>query len=412
MPRQSSKINLVVIPFHDWKKCEHEGFRTRDAHFMEEFGKHPLVDKLLVINRPTSLAESLLLRKSWTVRNGTTLSSTTTFCLSQVREKTFTFDIRVPDFIQPLLLQRKWIPTAFGKQSVVKGVKNALDILGMEQDFSLFISAPLFVPLVKQLSPHIFAFDAQDNLLKQALYKDVPNLADYYEYCMQKADILSANSAETTRWLSRNRNDPQHIANGVSPEVFNATKKFSEPSDIVKIAHPRVGYAGKMQEMFDVQLMCSVAEQLPDVNFVFIGQQLNQQWMQPLWQYSNVFYLGDKSYDLLPAYLSSFDICIIPYRLEAQHGGDPIKFYEYLAMGKPIVTTNIGGVGNFRDYPQVRITDLPEQFVANLDFFLSQLKNEKIILTKELPSETFWKSKADTIIQKISTLASSTPIKR
>ena len=178
MPRQSSKINLVVIPFHDWKKCEHEGFRTRDAHFMEEFGKHPLVDKLLVINRPTSLAESLLLRKSWTVRNGTTLSSTTTFCLSQVREKTFTFDIRVPDFIQPLLLQRKWIPTAFGKQSVVKGVKNALDILGMEQDFSLFISAPLFVPLVKQLSPHIFAFDAQDNLLKQPLYKDVPNLAD------------------------------------------------------------------------------------------------------------------------------------------------------------------------------------------------------------------------------------------
>lgn len=400
-------MNLVVIPFHDWKKCEREGFRTRDAHFMEEFGRHPQVEKLLVINRPTSLAEQLLLHKQWHVVGGTLVSSTAIMRLSQVDNKVYTCDIRVPDLLQPLLLRRKWLPKAYGMPPVVKGVRNALHTLGMAQNFALFISAPLFVPLVKHLSPKVFAFDAQDNLLKASLYKDTPGLIDYYDFCIQKANIISANSAETRHWLAQRRTDAQLIANGVSPEVFDPCRSYTTPADIAEIAHPRIGYAGKMQEMFDVKLMCMVAERLPHVNFVFIGQQLNRQWMQPLWRYPNVFYLGDKRYDSLPGYLASFDICIIPYRPEAQHGGDPIKFYEYLAMGKPIVTTNIGGVGEFRAYPQVYIADLPEQFEGGLEFFLQKLHNHESIEMSVLPTEVFWRTKADLLIQKMSDFAYS-----
>ena len=400
-------MNLVIIPFHDWKKCEHEGFRTRDAHFMEEFGRHPQVEKLLVIDRPTSLAETLLLGKNWSVLHGTAVASASGRRISQVGDKTFTCDIRVPDLIQPLLLRRKWIPQAYGMPRVVAGVRDALETLGMAQSFALFISAPLFVPLVKHLSPQVFAFDAQDNLLKSSLYKDMPHLSAYYDFCIRTADVISANSAETTRWLSQQRSDPQHIANGVSPEVFDPQKQYATPADLTAIARPRVGYAGKMQEMFDVKLMCGMAESLPAENFVFIGQQLNRQWMKPLWRYPNVFYLGDKQYDLLPSYIASFDICMIPYRPEAQHGGDPIKFYEYLAMGKPIVTTDIGGVGEFRQYPQVCIADSPAQFKAGLEYFLQKLRGHDAIATKALPKEVFWRTKADTIVQKIAHIVGS-----
>jgi teichuronic acid biosynthesis glycosyltransferase TuaH len=287
----------------------------------------------------------------------------------------------------------------------VTSVQETLKQLGMAENFALFISAPLFVPLVKHLSPRVLAFDAQDNLLKASLYKDLPHLSDYYQFCIQRADLLLANSAETTNWLAQQRVDAQHIANGVSPTMFDAHKSYPIPADLARIAHPRVGYAGKMQEMFDVKLMCMLAEHLPHVNFVFFGQQLNRQWMRPLWSYPNVFYLGDKQYESLPSYIAGLDICIIPYRPEAQHGGDPIKFYEYLAMGKPIITTNIGGVGEFREYPQVCIADTPEQFEAGLTSFLHKLSSHTPIELKALPSKTFWSTKADQIVQQITALA-------
>ena len=63
-------INVVMIPFHDYKKWKEEGFRTRDAHVCEHFSENGEVNKILVINRPTSLAEVMLKQKDWRTQNG------------------------------------------------------------------------------------------------------------------------------------------------------------------------------------------------------------------------------------------------------------------------------------------------------------------------------------------------------
>ncbi len=80
-------INLVVIPFHDWKKCEREGFRTRDAHFMQEFEKHPDVDKILVIDRPTSISEMMLLRRNIYPKTGELINKGDGYYLTKINEK-------------------------------------------------------------------------------------------------------------------------------------------------------------------------------------------------------------------------------------------------------------------------------------------------------------------------------------
>ena len=167
------------------------------------------------------------------------------------------------------------------------------------------------------------------------------------------------------------------------------------------ISSPIVGYAGKMQEMFDVSLMARAVSELADVNFVFIGQELNSNWMKPLWQYPNTYYLGDKPYPQLPQYLAAFDICIIPYNEERQHGVDPIKFYEYLAMDKPIVTTDIGGVGVFQDFPQVWVAQNSDEFLHGLHYFTNQVRDKSAIPRSRFPEKYLWRTKVDKIVETI-----------
>jgi len=162
-------MNLVVIPFHDWKKCEREGFRTRDAHLMQEFSKHPFVDNLLIINRPISLSEIILFRRNWRIKKGKLLAKKNGIYLSQVAPKTFTLDIIIPEIIRPIMMRRNWVPYIFNHSKVVKAVSFALDYLNMEHNYALFMSAPLFVPLIKNISPKVWGMDAQDNLLKHAI---------------------------------------------------------------------------------------------------------------------------------------------------------------------------------------------------------------------------------------------------
>jgi glycosyltransferase involved in cell wall biosynthesis len=394
-------MNLVVIPFHDWKKCEREGFRTRDAHFMQEFAKHPLVDKLLIINRPISLAEITLMRRNWRPREGTIVFQENDVCVSQVSANTYTLDILVREFIKPLRMKRNWIPYIFGQAKVVKAVKMALSRLEMETDYALFMSAPHFATLIEHLAPPVFAFDAQDNLLKHAFYRDIPDLEACYQFCLDRADFISANSHETTEWFRQQRPDAIHISNGVDDEIFSSDRSYNKPADMKSISTPIVGYAGKMQEMFDRSLMDRVVSELVDVSFVFIGQELNPNWMKSLWRHPNTHYLGDKPYSQLPQYLAAFDICIIPYNKERQHGVDPIKFYEYLAMGKPIVTTDIGNVSAFREFPQVRIVQTSDEFLHGLQHFINQVRDKIVIPRSGLPEEFLWRTKVDNIVEAI-----------
>ena len=399
-------MKLVMIPFHDWKKCEREGFRTRDAHLMQEFGKHPRVEKMLVINRPVSLSEIVLFRRNWRVRHGRRLIRKHNLCISQGVKKgaddhIFNLDMIVPEIIRPILMRRHWTPYIFGQNQILKAVSWALEYLNMEQNYALFISAPLFTPLVEKLHPTVFAADAQDNFLKLESYRNTPHLEQYYQFWRNHADMLISNARETTRWLWQSRPDAECIPNGADVTFFKRDASYDIPEDMQFVKRPIVGFAGKMQEMLDVELLQRLIETMPEVSFVFIGQLLNRRWVKSLWRYPNVHYLGDKPYSQLPQYLAAFDVCIIPYSQKRQHGVDPIKFYEYLAMGKPVVTTLVGDVARYANHPQVRIGKTNDAFIQGVKYFLEKIRRNDHPVMGSLPEQCSWKIKADYIIQKI-----------
>jgi len=397
-----------MIPFHDWKKCEREGFRTRDAHFMQEFIKHPDIDTLLIINRPISFSEIVLFRRRVYAQHSKLIARCGSAYLCQIEDRVYTLDVVIPEIIRPLMMRRRWTSYIFGQPRVLEAVRFALRYLKIETSYHLFMSAPLFVPLAQQLKPRALILDAQDNLLKHALYRNVPHLSDYYAYCQRHADLLFTNSSQNAAWLGQQRPDVTYIPNGVDGEMFRPGLSHSMPADLQAIPRPIVGYAGKMQEMLDIELIEQMARRFPHVTFVFIGQQLNTRWVKHLWSLPNVCYLGDKQYSTLPSYLNAFDICMIPYHPERQHGGDPIKFYEYLAMGKPIVTTNIGGVSAFSDYPQVHVARDHQDFLAGLATFVEHVQERRPVAIQPLPQECLWSSKAARILQAIKSVQEET----
>ena len=92
---------------------------------------------------------------------------------------------------------------------------------------------------------------------------------------------------------------------------------------------------------------------------------------------------------------------MIPYSVERQHNNDPIKFYEYLAMGKPVVTTRIGGVGAFAHYPQVKIVADGVDFIAAVKYYLELIEKGNKLSPQSLPDSVLWSAKADQMVQLI-----------
>jgi glycosyltransferase involved in cell wall biosynthesis len=342
-----------------------------------------------------------LYRRNLKVKNGELIFKRNGAYLSKINEKVYVLDTFIAEIFKPLIMKRNWTSYIFGQKKVLKSFITALEYLGIKEDYSLFISQPLFVPLVKRLNPKVFVFDALDNLLKHAMYKNVKGLRENYQYCLEHADLIYTNSKETTKWFSQTRPDAVHIPNGVDSSVFNILKSLPLPKDMVGINSPIVGYAGKTQEIFDIDLVEKAISEMPDTNFVFIGQKLNPKWTEKLWHYPNAHYLGDKHYRLLPQYLYNFDVCIIPIKISRQHGGEPIKLYEYLAMGKPVVTTRVSGSDTFANFPQVMIADSPDEFIDGLNYFIEKIKSDQKIELKPIPEFCLWKNKATRIVNDI-----------
>ncbi len=114
-----------------------------------------------------------------------------------------------------------------------------------------------------------------------------------------------------------------------------------DPLDQASIPHPRAGFYGVLDERFDLKLIAEAARLKPAIQFVFIGPVVK---IDPadLPKAPNIHYLGAKSYDELPAYLAGWDVALIPFALNAStYFISPTKTPEYLAAGKPVVSTAI-----------------------------------------------------------------------
>lgn len=132
------------------------------------------------------------------------------------------------------------------------------------------------------------------------------------------------------------------LPNGVNFEHFykTVTDELEVPEDMKEIKHPIMGFVGMLQECIDYDKIEEIAKERPDWSVVLVGKPLPGVNLDYLREYKNIHFLGMKKYDELPAYLKCFDVCLNAFRSgDLSRHVSPLKFYEYLATGKPVVST-------------------------------------------------------------------------
>lgn len=395
-------MDLVVIPFHDWKKCEQEGFRTRDAHFILELSKRTDVDQILVVDRPVSLPEILLKRYDWKVANGEVLYRHNNVQLTHVAPKIFVLDIlELTDIIRPIRLRKRWWADVLNRARIHTEIRRASDYLNIS-DYGLLVFTPLAYGLIDKLKEDYLLFFAVDNWLLHPQMQQVKEevKAGYQKFSLH-ADAIITTSESLKELFEPNNSNVHFIANGVTPELFTR-ESINIPQDMRHISGPIVGYAGKIQERLDVELLQYLIKKLSHINFVFIGQMISPGHFSPLQGHSNVYYLGDKPYSVLPDYLATFDVCIVPHvQSDFTASMSPLKLFEYLAAHKPVVTTSSMGLELDKNW--IFVSSDATDFLDGIQFFLQNKPEAPFVV----PVEWTWKAKTEEVVTMIKSIRST-----
>ncbi len=140
------------------------------------------------------------------------------------------------------------------------------------------------------------------------------------------------------------------IQNGVDTEAFRARAAVGRPHDLPSTG-PIVGFVGALYEWIDFALIRAVCQRLPHVMFVFVGPHDGRGDVERIRDLSNVRLLGPRPYHAVPAYVAGFDVCWAPFTADAiSRAANPVKLYEYLALGKPVVATPIADIDTFEGH--------------------------------------------------------------
>ncbi len=169
--------------------------------------------------------------------------------------------------------------------------------------------------------------------------------------------------------------------------------------DIINVKKPIIGYYGAIAEWFDTDIIDYIAKTKPEWNIVLIGLTLGSD-TDRLKVYPNVFMLGEKPYEELTEYLYWFDVCLIPFKLcDLILSTNPVKFFEYLSSGKPVVSSDLPELRPYQELFYMAKTK--EQFVEKIEMALKEDDKEIIDRRIEFARNNDWEHRIADILSYI-----------
>ncbi|MGZ3849477.1 MAG: glycosyltransferase [Flavisolibacter sp.] len=222
---------------------------------------------------------------------------------------------------------------------------------------------PMALPFTEHLTPELVIYDCMDEL--SAFKFAPPELTTREKDLFKKADLVFTGGHSIYESKKNSHHNIHPFPSSIDKHHFGAARSVKkDPPDQEAIPHPRFGFFGVVDERFDIELLDKVAYARPGWHFVILGPIVK---IDPatLPRHSNIHYLGGKKYEELPSYIAGWDVAIIPFAMnESTRFISPTKTPEYLAAGKPVISSPIRDVVSpYGDKKLVHIAADAEDFI-------------------------------------------------
>jgi UDP-galactopyranose mutase len=229
--------------------------------------------------------------------------------------------------------------------------------------YVLWYYTPMALSFTEHLSADALVYDCMDEL---SGFAGAPaELKSLEAELLRRADVVFTGGQSLYEAKRHTHQNIHPFPSSVDVDHFAQARRIdSDPADQAAIPHPRLGFFGVIDERMDLELIAGIAAERPSWHLVMLGPVVK---IDPaiLPQRANIHYLGAKTYEQLPQYIAGWDVALLPFaRNEATRYISPTKTPEYLAAGKPVVSTSIRDV--VRPYAHMglaRIADTVDGFV-------------------------------------------------
>ncbi len=304
-----------------------------------------------------------------------------------------TAELQVQRGLDEVTVLTPLLPHGLSTSEIDATQRKLLDTFIQQYSLSRFLTwyyTPMALSFTEHLLPDAIVYDCMDEL--SAFQGAPPELIQREQKLFAKADVVFAGGASLYESKRSQHGNVHLFPSSIDRKHFGAARRTTtDPEDQADIPHPRVGFFGVLDERLDIELLRSVAAAQPGWHFVLIGPVVKIR-QEDLPRAANLHYLGPKQYTELPQYLAKWDVAMLPFARNASTRFiSPTKTPEYLAAGKPVVSTPIRDVVKpYGERGMVRIASTAEEFIIAVQASLEPVDGRWLAKVDEYLSSTSW----------------------
>lgn len=391
----TSSFDLVAFLSNDW-------FQFFRRYLLLSMAKTNINCKILCIQRPICFFTTPFLNKRKIINM---------FIKKQKLIKLFPnlFIYQPIVFLHDHLAPYVPFATKLNKKILRPQFAKKIEELGLRKDnLVAWISDPFQEDYLGLVGEKLRIYDCFDDYFASSgnsFFRSIKQLILRENRILREVDIVFTVSKELYEKKSNFNKKTYLLPNAVDAELFGRASDPSTPipSNLSDFSHPIIGMIGNLNQRIDFDLIRYIGDAHPEWSIVIVGtwryanpRVISSELKKRLKKMTNIHWMGHQPLEMLPNYLKAFDVCLIPYVPDDPFNisCSPLKLYEYLATGKPIVSTNLPFVHEYADV--IRVGRNHEEFEKEIMLALeetSKLQERR----KELAKDNSWDYRAKEI---------------